>query len=112
MAKRHNWVTGPNHKVVDRKANRIATAFIDSCGHLTPAKQAELDALLAEIAVPERLADGVCEPDQDVLDAMEAAPELELEPPPEAYEYDNNASETDETDPEMEILKARSAFEA
>lgn len=90
--KHHNWVTGPNHKVVDRKADRLAVSYICGCNHLTPAAEDELDALFAEM---ERNApnsgETVCEPDQDVLAAMEALPELELEPPPEAYEYDKRA---------------------
>lgn len=118
MAKRHNWVTGPNHKVVDREADRLAQGFICGCNHLTPAAEAELDELFAEMNrnAPEANEQTVCEPDKDVLDAMENPVELELEPPTEAYEYDrrtlNRMKETHQAERNDMILEARAAFEA
>lgn len=91
MAKTYNIVTGPNHKVVNKVADRLARDFIDNCGHLTPAKQVELDNLLKaceERNAPESAANEVCEPNAEVLAMMEAPEMPELEPPPEAFEYE------------------------
>lgn len=95
MAKHHNWVTGPNHKVVDRVANRMTADFIGSCNHLTPAAEAQLDNLFAAMNrnAPEKDADNmVCEPDPEVLATLETPDDDDwldnLEPPPEAFEYE------------------------
>jgi len=96
MAKHHNWVTGPNHKVVDLVADRMAVDFICGCNHLTPAAEAELDNLFAEMNrnTPETEAVMVCEPNLEVLAALET-PEDDwmesIEPPAEAFEYETKA---------------------
>lgn len=92
MAKKYNIVTGPNHKVVDQKIDQIASNFICGCNHLTPATEAELDNLFAEMNrnTPEKNSDTVCEPDIAVIEALETPLDdfLDVEPPPAAYEYD------------------------
>jgi len=92
MAKKHNWVTGPNNKVVDRNANRLALQFICGCNHLTPAAEEELDNLLNQIAPKvSKSEQTVCEPDMEVLASFEANENDWLdvvEPGAEAFEYD------------------------
>lgn len=97
MTKHYNWTTGPNHKYVDEETNRVATAFIDQCTHLTPEKTAELDNLLAEADLRRNVpksddATTVCEPDPEVIKAAEALSEpdwMNAEPDDDAYEHDN-----------------------
>jgi len=62
--KRHNWVT--NSTIVDDETNKTAARFIDSCVHLTPAREAELDNL---IGVGTDKTDH--EPDPEIVGAME-----------------------------------------
>ncbi len=134
MAKHHNWTTGPNQKSVDVTTDRMATAFIDRCAHLTPVAEAELDNLLvAEVAqrnVPDPDdATMVCEPDPEVIKAMAASLEpdwRDAEPGPEAYEYDGcphgfpgprhldpePETEYDQEARNNDMLKARAAFES
>lgn len=97
MTKHHNWVTGPNHKVVDTETDTLARTFIDECIHLTPAIEARLDHMFAEMErnAPEKdlgtFPQRVCKPNEDILAILEAPPEADwdtVEPPPEAYQYD------------------------
>ena len=95
MAKHHNWVTGPKHKVVDIVANRMAVNFICGCNHLTPAAEAQLDNLFAAMNrnAPEKDADNmVCESDPEFLATLETPDDDywmdDLEPPAEAFEYE------------------------
>lgn len=96
MTKKHNWVTSPKDKYVEHGAHRLAAAFICNCSHLTPAKEAELDNLLSQLAIPEheRVAE-TCEPDADILAALEELPAdryawMDEEPPAEAFEFDQS----------------------
>lgn len=101
MAKMHNWTTGPNNKIVDRGIDRAAVSFICSCNHLTPAEDARMDNLLASMTTETPKDQTVCEPNADILAALEAPSEPDWrneEPPLEAFEYDNEI-----------ILKARAA---
>lgn len=53
--KKHNWVTGPNNKVVKADDDRATKLAICSCNHLTPASEAALDNLLGwKVSVPKR----------------------------------------------------------
>lgn len=100
--KKHNWVTGPNHPVVDRSTHLLAAEKIGHCNHLTPATEAEIDNLLIEHAArnhPEVVSDAdVNEPDPEVVAAM-MAPEDE----PLAW--------MDEVEPSPEELQAIAAEE-
>lgn len=95
MSKPYHWPTGPNVKYVDVKTDRAATAFIDSCTHLTPEKTDKLDNLLQAEAAgredqnPDKT---VCEPDPEVIEAVEAPPKpswMDAEPDKGAYEHDD-----------------------
>ncbi len=51
--KKHNWVTGPNNKIVQADEDRATMLGICSCNHLTPASEAALDNLLGwKVLVP------------------------------------------------------------
>ena len=70
MAKHHNWVTGPNHKVVSRRVNSLARDFISHSGLYTPVVEAELDRLLGLGSL-----NSEGEPDLEVLGTLEEKPE-------------------------------------
>lgn len=77
MAKKHNWTTGPNNKVVDRDTEKAALRFLNNCGHLTPKKMAELDNLLSAMKRKPKTEDAntVCEPNPVVIAVLEEPPE-------------------------------------
>jgi hypothetical protein len=69
--KRHNWVT--NSTIVDKDVDATARTFVGWCGHLTPARDAELDNLIGvsdEVrrhneAVRLGKTEGLIKPDED-----------------------------------------------
>lgn len=89
MAKTYHVPTSPANKVVDVDIDRAAVAFIDRCDHLTAAAEIDLDNLLERMR-PKPSDQEVCEPDPDIIAALEATPQdwMDAEPPAEAYEYD------------------------
>lgn len=75
MAKKHNWTTGPNNTVYDRRTHHMAADLIDHCPHLTPATEARIDNLLRQELVgdrnqPDVETKSVSEPDPEVVAAM------------------------------------------
>lgn len=98
MSKHHNWPTGKDNPLYDLDVDRAARLFLANCGHLTPVKQDELDTMLADMAPPQNVAPETCEPDKDVLAALNAPPEPrweDEEPSSEAYEFDDARVTTD-----------------
>lgn len=65
--KRHNWTTNTN--VADDRTHNLARILIDGCQHLTPAREAEIDARLAHLTEPST-DETEHEPDTKVLAAM------------------------------------------
>lgn len=53
--KKHNWLAGPNNKVVMFDDDHAAYLAICGCRHLTPAVEAEMDKMLGvNVSVPSR----------------------------------------------------------
>lgn len=96
MAKTHNWTT--SGKTVNSEAHRLTLDFLNGCNHLTPAAEAELDNLLAELERnhPDEGPGVICEPDAEIVEMMEKGPDPDwwetAEPPAEAYEYESRAT--------------------
>ena len=101
MTKKHNWVTGPNHKVVEADHAAAMRASICACNHLTPATEAEMENLITpgSVRVPTR-AEVITRNEPGYIDPPRGLETVEtpvkdwgvdldvIEPPEDAYEYD------------------------